>query len=175
MIRSFQGKAPRVPASAFVDLSAQVIGQVDLGEQSSVWCNVVIRGDVEAIHIGAQTNIQDLSCVHVFQGRFPTWIGDRVTVGHKVMVHGCTVEDDCLIGMGAILLDGCVIGRGSIIAAGALVPPGMVVPPGSMVMGAPGKVKRPLKDEEKLLIEFSALNYVEEAKLYIAEGTHQGR
>ena len=175
MIRSFGGQTPRVPASAFVDLSAQVIGDVDLGAESSVWCNVVIRGDVHSIHIGAKTNIQDLSCVHVFKDRFATWIGDRVTVGHKVMVHGCTIEDDCLIGMGAILLDGCVIGRGSIVAAGALVPPGMVVPPGSMVMGAPGRVKRPLRDEEKLLIEFSALNYVEESRLYLAEGTHQAR
>ena len=155
MIRTFQGKRPVVPASAFVDASAQVIGEVVLGERASIWCNVVARGDGHFIHIGEDTNIQDLSCLHVTHGIAPLTIGARVTVGHHVVLHGCTVEDDCLIGMGSILLDGCVIGRGSIIGAGALVTPRTVIPPGSLVVGSPAQVKRPCNERDRAFIELS--------------------
>ena len=146
--------------SAYVDVSAQVIGDVQLGPESSVWMNVVIRGDVNYVRIGARTNIQDLTLVHVMRDTNPTVIGDNVTIGHSAVVHGCTIEDRCLIGMGAILLNGCVIGSGSIVAAGTLVPEGMQVPPGSMVMGVPGKVRRALTPEEDASIKWYADNYV---------------
>src|SRR6266545_3424665 len=148
MLRSYRSIHPTVHPSAFVDTSAQVIGDVHLGPESSVWMNVVVRGDVHYIRIGARTNIQDLTMVHVMRDTNPTVVGDNVTIGHSAVVHGCTIEDRCLIGMGAILLNGCVIGTGSIVAAGTLVPEGMVIPPGSMVMGVPGKVRRALTPEE---------------------------
>ena len=160
MLRPYRSVYPTVHPSAFVDQSAQVIGDVHLGPESSVWMNVVVRGVVNAIRIGARTNIQDLTLVHVMRDTHPAVIGDDVTVGHGAVVHGCTVEDRCLIGMGAILLNGCRIGAGSIVAAGALVPEGFVVPPGSMVMGVPGKVRRPLTREEDASISWYADNYV---------------
>jgi len=160
MLRSYRAISPKVDPSAFVDSSAQVIGDVHVGPESSIWMNVVVRGDVNAIRIGARTNIQDLTLVHVMRGTRPTIIGDEVTVGHNAVVHGCTIEDRCLIGMGAILLNGCRIGTGSIVAAGALVPEGMVVPPGSMVMGMPGTVRRALTSEEAASIGEYADNYV---------------
>ena len=160
MLRPYRSVLPTVDPSAFVDASAQVIGDVHLGAESSVWMNVVIRGDVNHIRIGARTNIQDLTLVHVMRGTNPTVIGDDVTVGHSAVVHGCTIEDRCLIGMGAILLNGCRIGTGSIVAAGALVPEGMNVPPGSMVMGMPARVKRSLTPEEDASIKWYADNYV---------------
>jgi carbonic anhydrase/acetyltransferase-like protein (isoleucine patch superfamily) len=169
MIRSFKGTTPRIHPTAYVDESAQVLGDVEIGEDSSVWCNTVIRGDVHSVRIGAQTNVQDLCCLHVFKDRFPLTLGRRVTIGHHVMLHGCTIEDRCLIGMGAILLDGCVIGTGSLIAAGALLTPGTVVPPNSLVLGSPAKVKRAVSDAERALIEGSADNYVENARLYLSE------
>jgi carbonic anhydrase/acetyltransferase-like protein (isoleucine patch superfamily) len=136
------------------------MGDVHIGAESSVWMNVVIRGDVNSIRIGARTNIQDLTLVHVMRETHPTVIGDDVTVGHSAVVHGSTIENRCLIGMGAVLLNGCRIGTGSIVAAGALVTEGMVVPPGSMVMGMPAKVKRPLTVEEDASIPWYADNYV---------------
>src|SRR6476620_9701382 len=148
MLRAFRSVFPSIDPTAYVDISAQIIGDVHLGAESSVWMNVVIRGDVNRIRIGARTNIQDLTLVHVMRETHPTVIGDEVTVGHSAVVHGCTIEGRCLIGMGAKLLNGCHIGTGSIVAAGALVPEGMVVPPGSMVMGIPAKVKRPLTAAE---------------------------
>ena len=151
---------PTVHPSAYVDQSAQVIGDVHVGAESSVWMNVVIRGDVNAIRIGARTNIQDTTIVHVMRETHPTVIGDDVTVGHGAIVHGATIEDRCLIGMGAVLLNGCRIGTGSIIAAGTLVPEGMHIPPGSMVMGVPAKVRRPLTPEEDVSIKWYAGNYV---------------
>jgi gamma-carbonic anhydrase len=160
MLRPYKSILPRVDPTAFVDDSAQVIGDVHIGPESSVWMNVVIRGDVHSIRIGARSNIQDLTLVHVMRDAHPTVIGDEVTVGHNAVVHGATIESRCLIGMGAILLNGCVIGTGSIVAAGALVPEGMVVPPGSMVMGMPAKVKRPLNTEEDASIKWYADNYV---------------
>ena len=171
MLRPFRSIVPTVDPSAFVDASAQVIGDVQIGPESSVWMNVVIRGDVHSIRIGARTNIQDLTLVHVMRHSHPTLIGDDVTVGHGAVVHGCTIEDRCLIGMGAILLNGCRIGAGSIVAAGALVPEGMIVPPGSMVMGVPSKVRRALTPEEDASIKWYADNYVRYRLDFQAEST----
>jgi gamma-carbonic anhydrase len=160
MLRPHRSVFPTVHPSAYVDVSAQVIGDVHIGAESSIWMNVVVRGDVHYVRIGARSNIQDLTLVHVMRDVHPTIIGDDVTVGHSAVVHGAIIEDRCLIGMGAILLNGCVIGAGSIVAAGALVPERMVVPPGSMVMGMPAKVKRPLTPEEAASIKWYAENYV---------------
>ena len=160
MLRPFRSLLPTVHSSAYVDVSAQVIGDVHIGAESSVWMNVVIRGDVNFIRIGARTNIQDLTMVHVMRNTNPTVIGDDVTIGHSAVIHGCTIENRCLIGMGAILLNGCRIGEGSIVAAGALVTEDMVVPPGSMVMGTPAKVRRPLSADEDASIKWYADNYV---------------
>jgi carbonic anhydrase/acetyltransferase-like protein (isoleucine patch superfamily) len=160
MLRPFRSINPSVSPSAFVDESAQVIGDVHIGSESSLWMNVVVRGDINVIRIGARTNVQDLTCIHVVRETHPTVIGDDVTIGHSAVVHGCTIEDRCLIGMGAILLNGCRIGTGSIVAAGALVPEGMDIPPGSLVMGMPAKVRRPLTPEEDASIQRYADNYV---------------
>jgi carbonic anhydrase/acetyltransferase-like protein (isoleucine patch superfamily) len=160
MLRPFRGIQPRIDPSAYVDVSAQVIGDVHLGADSSLWMNVVVRGDVNHVRIGARTNIQDLSLVHVMRETHPAVIGDEVTVGHSAVVHGCTIEDRCLIGMGAILLNGAHVGTGSIVAAGALVPEGMQVPAGSMVMGVPASVRRVLTAEEDASIRWYADNYV---------------
>ena len=160
MLRPYRSAFPRIDPSAYVDPSAQVIGDVQVGPESSVWMNVVIRGDVNSIRIGARSNLQDLTCVHVMRGTHPTVIGDDVTVGHGAVVHGCTIDDRCLIGMGAILLNGCRIGTGSIVGAGALVPEHMVVPPGSMVLGVPGRVVRALTPEEDGSIVQYASRYV---------------
>ena len=160
MLRPFRSIHPTVHPSAFVDMSAQVIGDVHIGPESSVWMNVVVRGDVNHIRIGSRTNVQDLTLVHVMRETHPTIIGDNVTIGHSAVVHGCTIEDLCLVGMGAILLNGCRIGARSIVAAGTLVPEGMIVPPGSMVMGVPGKVRRSLTPEEDASIKWYADNYV---------------
>ena len=160
MIRAFRSVTPTIHPSAFVDVSAQVIGDVHLGPESSVWMNVVVRGDVHSIRIGSRTNIQDLTLVHVMRDTNTTVIGDDVTIGHSAVIHGCTIENRCLIGMGAILLNGCRIGTGSIIAAGTLVPEGMIIPPGSMVMGVPAKVRRPLTPDEDASILRYAEGYV---------------
>jgi gamma-carbonic anhydrase len=160
MLRPFRSVHPTIDPSAFIDVSAQVIGDVHVGAESSLWMNVVVRGDVHYIRIGARTNIQDGTIVHVMRNTHPTVIGNDVTIGHGAVVHGTTIEDRCLIGMGAILLNGSRIGTGSIVAAGTLVPEGMVVPPGSMVMGTPAKVRRQLTPEEDASIKGYADNYV---------------
>ena len=160
MLRQYRSILPTVHPSAFVDQSAQVIGDVHVGPESSIWMNVVVRGDVNYIRIGDRSNIQDLTCIHVMREMHPTLIGNNVTVGHSAVVHGCTIEDRCLIGMGAVLLNGCRIGAGSIVAAGAVVTEGVVVPPGSMVMGVPGRVRRALTPEEDASITWYADNYV---------------
>jgi carbonic anhydrase/acetyltransferase-like protein (isoleucine patch superfamily) len=160
MLRPFRGVLPRVHPTAFVDGSAQVIGDVEIGEESSVWMAVVIRGDVHRIRIGRRSNIQDGTVVHVMNRTHPTTVGDNVTVGHAALLHGCTIEDRCLIGMGAILLNGAHIGTGSIVAAGTLVVEEMKVPPRSLVMGSPGKVKRGLTDAEVENIQAYADRYV---------------
>ena len=142
MLRSHRAGFPRVASSAFVDESAQVIGDVEIGEDSSVWMNAVLRGDVNRIRIGDRTNIQDASVLHGMGETHATLLGDEVTVGHGAILHGCVVEDRCLIGMGAIVLNGAVVGAGSIVAAGTLVAEGTAIPPGSLVMGSPGRVRR---------------------------------
>ena len=160
MIRPYRGLLPRVHPSAYIDESAQVVGDVEIGEESSVWMSVVIRGDVHRIRIGRRSNVQDGTVVHVMKDTHPTTIGDNVTIGHAAVVHGCTIEDQCLIGMGAILLNGSHIGAGSIVAAGTLVTEEMKVPPRSLVMGSPGKVRRLLTQAEVAEIQMYADRYV---------------
>lgn len=160
MLRPYRGTSPRVHPTAFIDASAQVIGDVEIGEESSVWMCAVIRGDVHWIRVGKRTSIQDGTIVHAMTRTHPTSIGDNVTVGHAAVVHGCTIEDRCLIGMGAILLNGSHVGAGSIVAAGTLLVEGQKVPPRSLVMGSPGKVKRLLTQAEVADIQTSADRYV---------------
>ena len=160
MLRPYRGTSPRVHSTAFVDASAQVIGDVEIGEESSVWMCAVIRGDVHWIRVGKRTNLQDGAIVHGMTGTHPTSIGDSVTIGHAAVIHGCTIEDHCLIGMGAILLNGAQVGTGSIVAAGTLLVEGQKVPPRSLVMGSPGKVRRALTDEEVASILDYANRYV---------------
>lgn len=166
MIRVFRGVVPRISASAYIDSSAQVIGDVSIGERSSVWPNATIRGDVNSIIIGDETSIQDNSVLHVDYGEFALRIGSRVTVGHSVVLHGCTVEDECLVGIGAIVLNGAKVGKGSVIAAGTLIPEGMQIPPASMVMGVPGKIKRQVTPEEQERFRKNAENYVHNTRAY---------
>lgn len=168
MIRPFRGRAPAVDPTAYVDWSAQVIGDVAIGAESSVWMNAVIRGDVHHIRIGRRSNVQDLAVVHVMRGTHPTTIGDEVTVGHAAVVHGCTIEDCCLIGMAAVLLNGVRVGRESIVAAGTLLPEGAEVPPRSLVMGRPGRVTRTLTVAEVADIRRYADNYVAYRLEYMA-------
>lgn len=159
---------PIVTAGAFIAPNASVIGDVVIGESSSIWFGVVVRGDVFPIRIGARTNIQDNSVVHVTGGKTSTMIGDDVTVGHGAIVHGCKIGNRCLVGMGSIVLDGAVIDDECFIAAGALVPPGMHVPSRSMVMGRPGKVVRALRAEELEAIDFASRDYVRNARDFIS-------
>lgn len=168
MIRSYRGRGPAIAESAYVDASAQVIGDVELGERSSVWCNTTIRGDVNSIRVGEETNIQDNCCLHVDRDQALT-LGDRVVVGHSATLHGCGVGDGCLIGMAATVLSGAMIGRESIVAAGSLVLEGAQIPPRSLVMGAPAKVRRPVTDEEVERIRRNAASYVELSREYLEE------
>jgi carbonic anhydrase/acetyltransferase-like protein (isoleucine patch superfamily) len=160
MLRPYRGQLPRVHPSAYIDDSAQVIGDVEIGEESSVWMCVVMRGDVNRIRIGRRSNVQDGTIVHVMKDTHPTTIGNDVTIGHGAVVHGCTIEDRCLIGMGAILLNGVLVGSGSIVAAGTLLPEGTQVPPRSLVIGSPGKVRRTLSDADLDEIQMYADRYV---------------
>ncbi len=160
MIRLFRGIRPTIDPSAFIDESAQIIGDVEIGADSSVWMNCVVRGDVNIIRIGCRTNIQDGTIVHVMRDTHPTRLGDEVTVGHGVVLHGCVVEERCLVGMGAVLLNGATIGHDSIVAAGALVTEETKVPPRSLVMGSPAKVRRELTAGEIASIRDYAWRYV---------------
>jgi carbonic anhydrase/acetyltransferase-like protein (isoleucine patch superfamily) len=169
MIRPFCGVAPRIAASAYIDPSAQVIGDVVVGERSSVWPNVSIRGDVNFIRIGDETSIQDNSVLHVDHDLYPCIVGTRVTVGHRVVLHGCEVGDGALIGIGAVVLNGAKIGTGAIVAAGALVPEGMEVPPNTVVMGTPAKVRRQVTREERERFEKNCANYVKITAVYKEE------
>ena len=156
MLRPYKGVSPRVHANAYVDASAQVIGDVEIGAESSIWMNAVVRGDVHYIRIGTRTNIQDGTVVHVMNGTHPTTIGDDVTIGHGAVVHGCTLANRILVGMGAILLNGADVGDDCIVAAGTLLTEGAKIPPRSLVMGSPGKVKRALSDAEVAsILEYS--------------------
>lgn len=161
---------PKVPASVFLAPGAVVIGDVELGEDCSIWFGSVVRGDVHHIRIGKRTNIQDMTMIHVTKNRHSTRIGDDVTLGHRVTLHGCTLGDRILVGMGAIIMDRAEVGDDCIIGAGALVTEGMVIPPGHLAVGSPARVKRPLTDEERAFIKVSAQNYVDYAAAYRAAG-----
>lgn len=160
MIRPFAGKTPRLGEGAFVAPSADVIGDVVIGERSTIWYGAVLRGDVESIRVGAETNIQDNTVIHVDSSGFGTVVGDRVTVGHSVVLHGCTVGDDALIGIGVIVLNGAEVGPGAMIGAGSLVTPGTKVPPGMLALGSPARVKRPVTEEEKQHIRLGVERYL---------------
>ena len=170
MIITINGQTPRIDASAYVHSTANVIGDVEIGAEASLWFNVVVRGDVHSIRIGARTNLQDQVTVHVTNGKWPTTIGAEVTVAHGVILHGCTVGDRCLIGIGAIVLDGAEIEPDCMIGAGALVAPRTKVPSGSLVLGSPAKVVRALKPEELQHLRDSAANYVGYAASYRQQG-----
>ena len=168
MIRTFKSTSPTVDKSAYVDESAQVIGDVEIGAESSVWMNVVIRGDVNRIRIGSRTNIQDLTMIHVMRETHPTIIGDEVTVGHSAVIHGTTIEDRVLVGMAAVLLNGVHLESDCVIAAGTLLTEGTRIPARSLVMGRPGKVKRQLTDDEVAEIRWYSENYVNYRLDYLA-------
>ncbi|OKK17649.1 anhydrase [Streptomyces sp. CB00455] len=170
LIAAVGGKQPSVDPTAFTAPTSVVIGDVALAAGASVWYSAVLRADFGPIALGADSNVQDNCTVHVDPG-FPVSIGDRVSVGHNAVVHGCTIEDDCLIGMGATVLNGAVIGAGSLVAAQALVPQGMVVPPGSLVAGVPAKVRRELTEEEREGIKVNAAMYVQLAEQHRASVT----
>ena len=165
----FNGKMPQLDRSVYVHASALVIGDVVMAADSSLWPNVVVRGDVGAIRIGARTNIQDNSTVHVTQDRFATVIGNDVTAGHNAVLHGCTIGDRCLIGIGAIVLDGVEIADECLVGAGALLTPGTKIAPRQLVLGSPAKAVRLLRDDEIAHLRQSALNYVERARQYRAQ------
>ena len=166
MIRPFRGTHPQIHPTAFVEESAQIIGDVHVGEHSSVWFGAVVRGDVYHIRIGARTNVQDGTVIHVSNGTHATVLEDEVTVGHNVTLHGCHVERGCLVGIGAIVMDACRVGEKSLVAAGALLSPGTVVPPRSLVMGVPARVKRQLTDAEVADLDVFWKNYVEYTRAY---------
>jgi carbonic anhydrase/acetyltransferase-like protein (isoleucine patch superfamily) len=169
MIRSYQGMQPAVPETSYVDLSAQVIGDVQLGEHSSVWMNAVLRGDVNSIRVGSNSNVQDCSVLHGQRYLYSVTVGDWVTIGHNATVHGCVVEDAVLIGMGVVVLNNARIGEGSIIAAGAVVPEGTVVPPRTLWAGVPAKMRRELGDKDRELILLYAKNYLDYVEIYLRE------
>ena len=173
VIKPYQGKDPRVGEDVFIAPGAVVIGDVRIGDESSVWYNTVIRGDVGKIRIGKKTNVQDLCMLHTTAGRSDLLIGNEVTIGHQVVLHGCVIEDHCMIGMGAVIMDGAVIGRGSIVAAGAVVLENTIIPPGSMVAGLPAKVRSTMEGKERFPASKTAERYrrhaEEHAKLYKKE------
>ncbi len=165
-ILPYRGILPRLDASVFVAEGARIVGDVEIGLDSSVWFNAVIRGDVHRVRMGQRTNVQDNAVLHVTHERFPLTIGNEVTIGHAAVLHGCTIEDRCLIGMGVIVLDGASVGAESMVAAGSLVLEGFTVPPGMLVAGVPAGVKRPLTADERRSLVESALNYVEYVSSY---------
>jgi carbonic anhydrase/acetyltransferase-like protein (isoleucine patch superfamily) len=169
MIRSYQGRLPTIPASCYVDPSAQVLGDVTLGEHSSVWMNAVLRGDVHSIRVGANSNVQDCAVLHGQRNLYAVTVGDWVTIGHNATVHGYTVEDAVLVGMGVVILNDCRIGEGSILAAGAVLPEHTVVPPRTLWTGVPGKQRRTLEDKDHALILEYAKNYLDYTEIYLAE------
>ena len=170
IIKPFNGISPKIDRSAFIAEGAVVIGDVEIGPGASVWYGCVLRGDVNHIRIGANTNIQDGTVVHVSRVDFPTIIEDEVTIGHGAMIHGCTIKRGSLIGIGAIVLDGVVVGAESFVAAGSLVTPGTIIPPRSMMMGSPARVKRTLGDDEVAHVQTFWQNYVTLSEIYMNEG-----
>jgi carbonic anhydrase/acetyltransferase-like protein (isoleucine patch superfamily) len=169
MIRSYQGITPTVPSSCYVDASAQVIGDVELGEHASVWMNAVVRGDVNSIRIGARSNVQDCAVLHGMRHLYPVHIGEMVTIGHNATVHGCVLEDEVLVGIGAVILNNARIGAGSIIAAGAVIPEHTIIPPRSLVAGVPGTIRRELGDKDREMILQYARNYLDYVAIYLKE------
>jgi carbonic anhydrase/acetyltransferase-like protein (isoleucine patch superfamily) len=169
MIRSYQGHTPQFPSSCYIDPSAQLLGDVILGDQSSVWMNAVLRGDVHSIRVGARSNVQDCAVLHGQRNQYPVIVGDWVTIGHNATVHGCVVEDEVLIGMGSTILNGAVIGTGSIIAAGAVVPERTIVPPRTLWAGVPAKQRRELGPEDRKSILEYAQNYLDYVAIYLSE------
>jgi carbonic anhydrase/acetyltransferase-like protein (isoleucine patch superfamily) len=169
MIRPFGSVQPQIHDSAYIDESAQVIGDVQVGDESSIWCNATVRGDMYFIRIGNRTNVQDNSVIHTRTGTHPTILEDEVTIGHSVTLHGCYIERGSLIGIGSIVLDDVRVGAQSLVAAGCLLAPGTIIPPRSLVMGAPAKVKRPLTDEEVASLDLFWQNYVEYSRRYLSE------
>ena len=169
MIRPYQGIVPLIPATCYVDPSAQIIGDVILGEHSSVWMNAVVRGDVNSIRIGARSNIQDCAVLHGMRHLYPVHVGELVTIGHNATVHGCIIEDEVLVGIGATILNDARIGSGSIIAAGAVIPEHTKISPRSLVAGVPGKTIRELGDADRDLILKYAQNYVDYVAIYLKE------
>lgn len=169
MILPFKDKNPQIDSSVYIVDNAVVVGDVVIGEKSSVWFNAVVRGDVNYIRIGRRTNIQDGCVLHVSRKDYPLVIGDGVTVGHNVTLHACTIASNCLIGMGAVVMDGSDIGQNCIIGAGALVTPHTVISPGNMAVGSPAKVKRKLSEEEIQSIRDSAEHYVSDIQSYLSK------
>ncbi len=169
MIRSYQGKLPQIGAGCYIDPSAQISGDVAIGDRSSVWMNAVLRGDVNAIRVGSCSNVQDCTVLHGQRDLYPVIVGDWVTIGHNATVHGCVVEDECLIGIGARVLNDCRIGKGSIIASGSVVPEHTVVPPRTLWAGVPAKMRRELTDKDRALILEYAQNYLDYVDFYLAE------
>ena len=166
MIKSFKNKSPIIPSSCYISESVDIIGDVELGEHVSIWFGTVVRGDMHSIKIGERSNIQDNSVIHVTTDISPTTIGKEVTIGHNAIVHGATIKDRCLIGMGSIIMDDAIVGEGSIIGAGAVVPPNMEIPPRSLVVGLPGKIVRQTTDEEFEMIIERAQHYIDFALEY---------
>ncbi|HSC78331.1 MAG TPA: gamma carbonic anhydrase family protein [Candidatus Acidoferrales bacterium] len=168
MILRYNDRAPQIASTAFIADSADLIGDVTIGEDASVWFRAVLRGDVNSIRVGARSNVQDGSVLHGMKEQHPVILGDDVTVGHNVTLHGCTIENLCLIGMGSIILNGARIGEGSIIAAGSLVPEGTVVPPRSLFMGMPAQFRRHLSDDDLKIIRRYSQNYLGYKDSYLA-------
>jgi carbonic anhydrase/acetyltransferase-like protein (isoleucine patch superfamily) len=169
MIRSYLGRLPQIPASCYVDASAQIIGDVVLGQRSSVWMNAVLRGDVNSIRVGSNSNVQDCAVLHGQRHLHQVVVGDWVTIGHNATVHGCVVEDEALIGIGARILNGCRVGEGALIAAGSVVPEHTVVPPRTLWAGVPARLRRELGEEDRKLIRTYAQNYLDYTEIYLSE------
>src|SRR3984885_2722611 len=169
MIRTYQGHTPQIHSTCYIDISAQLIGDVPVGDHSSVWMNAGLRGDVHSIRVGANSNVQDCAVLHGQRNLYSVVVGDWVTIGHNATVHGCTVEDECLIGIGARVLNDCRIGAGSIIASGAVVPEHTVVPPRTLWAGVPAKMRRDLGDKDRALILEYAQNYLDYVDFYLKE------
>ena len=169
MIKQFENKQPQLGKYVYISESASVIGEVILGDEVNIWFGAVVRGDMHYIKIDSRSNVQDNAVVHVTTAVSPTNIGSGVTIGHGAIIHGCTIEDDCMIGMGATVMDDAVIGAGSLVGAGALVPPNMKVPPKSLVVGMPGKVVREVKNEEYEMIIDRPQEYIDLAAIYLRE------
>lgn len=167
IVRAYDGKTPKLGERVFVAENAAIIGDVEIGNDCSIWYATTIRGDVNLIEIGSRTNVQDNCTIHVTHQKWPTVIAEEVTIGHGAIVHGCIVKRGALIGMGSRVLDGAVVGESALVGAGALVPEGMVVPPRTLVVGVPARVKRPLTEEELERLDQSWRNYVEYKERYL--------